>query len=90
MKKENLLLTSLITLVFVMGFFIGKNYNNDSGRYFFKEYDSYYGYRNIKYLVYDTKEGYMYLRDINDKNKSDLNKNEKKQIKDIKNKDLSL
>ena len=43
MKKENLLLTSLITLVFVMGFFIGKNYNNDSGRYFFKGYDSYYG-----------------------------------------------
>ena len=72
MKKENLLLTSLIILVFVMGFFIGKNYNNDSGRYFFKEYDSYYGYRNIKYLVYDTKEGYMYLRDINDKNKMEV------------------
>ena len=72
MKKENLLLTSLITLVFVMGFFIGKNYNNDSGRYFFKEYDSYYGYKNIKYLVYDTKEGYMYLRDINDKNKMEV------------------
>ena len=54
MKKENLLLTSLIILVFVMGFFIGKNYNNDSGRYFFKGYDSYYGSKNIKYLVYDT------------------------------------
>lgn len=72
MKKENLLLTALIIFIFVMGFFIGKNYNNDSGRYFFKEYDSYYGYKNIKYLVYDTKEGYMYLRDINDKNKMEV------------------
>ena len=31
MKKENLLLTALIILVFVMGFFIGKNYNNPYG-----------------------------------------------------------
>ena len=83
MKKENLLLTSLIILVFVMGFFIGKNYNNDSGRYFFKEYDSYYGYKNIKYLVYDTKEGFIYLRHINDKNKMEVIKTDIKTGKSV-------
>ena len=60
MKKENLLLTALIILVFVMGFFIGKNYNNDSGRYFFKEYK----YIIVPFMVWFGIQLFKFIYDL--------------------------
>ena len=57
MKKENLLLTVIVILVFITGLTIGKSLQNDSRRFLIREYNI---NDEIEYIAIDTKEGIVY------------------------------
>ncbi len=59
MKKENLLLAIIILLVSVAGFFAGKYFQNDSGRFVVNELHA--DIDKIMYFVTDSKEGIIYV-----------------------------
>ena len=56
-KKENLLLTVIVILVFITGLIVGKSLQNDSGRFLIREYST---NDEINYIAIDTKEGIVY------------------------------
>ena len=59
MKKENLLLAIIILLVSVAGFFAGKYFQNDSGRFVVNEL--HVSENEIMYFVTDSKDEIFYV-----------------------------